>query len=122
MLGLPGDYTPPSRLVRAVGFLQTAEQPDDAAGAIITAWHIVNTFDIFRGTVAQRESDSERNYDITRWVTIRDLTGRRMSFCTYENMRIRRVDLARLEFSGERVKTIVLEQPETFEDVTEQTA
>jgi len=29
------------------------------------------------------------------------------------------VDLARLDFGGERIKTVVLDQSEVFEDVTE---
>jgi len=55
-------------------------------------------------------------------VTVRDLTNRRVYFRTYESMRIRMVDLTRLDFGGDRIKTIVLDQPEAFEDVTEQTA
>jgi hypothetical protein len=35
---------------------------------------------------------------------------------------IRMVELARLDFDGDRIKTIVLDQPEAFEDVTGQTA
>jgi len=119
MLGLPGDYTPPARFVRAVGFSQAAEQPDDAAGPINTAWHIVNTFDIFRGAVAERKPGGEASYDITQWVTVRDLTNRRVYFRTYENMPICMVDLARLDFGGDRIKTVVLDQSEVFEDVTE---
>ena len=120
MLGLPGDYTPPSRFVRAAAFSQAAEQPDDAAGAINTAWHIINTFDIFRGAVREQESDGETRYDITQWVTVRDLTNRRLYFRTYESMRVRMVDLARLDFGADGIKTIVLDRQETFEDVTEQ--
>jgi penicillin V acylase-like amidase (Ntn superfamily) len=52
-------------------------------------------------------------------VTVRDLTNRRVYFRTYESMRIRMVDLTRLDFGGDRIKTIVLDQPEAFEDVTE---
>ena len=120
MLGLPGDYTPPSRFVRAVAFSQAAEQPDDAAGAVYLAWHIINTFDIFRGAVVGRNSGKERSYDITQWATVRDLTNRRMYFRTYESMRVCMVELAGLDFGADQVKTIVLDRPEAFEDVTEQ--
>ena len=122
MLGLPGDYTPPSRFVRAVAFSQAAEQPDDAAGATNMAWHILNTFDIFRGAVVERKADGQTSYDITQWATVRDLTNRRVYFRTYGSMRIHMIELTRLRFDGDRVKTIVLDRPETFEDVTEQTA
>jgi hypothetical protein len=35
-------------------------------------------------------------------------------------MRVRMVDLARLDFGADGIKTIVLDRQETFEDVTEQ--
>jgi choloylglycine hydrolase len=122
MLGLPGDYTPPSRFVRAVAFSQAAEHPDHAVGAINTAWHIINTFDIFRGAVVGRNSHGQTSYDITQWATVRDLTNRRMYLRTYKSMRIRMIDLTRIDFGGAEIKTIVLDQSEAFEDVTEQTA
>jgi penicillin V acylase-like amidase (Ntn superfamily) len=53
-------------------------------------------------------------------MTVRDLTNRRLYFRTYESMRVRMVDLARLDFGADRIKTIVLDRQETFEDVTEQ--
>ena len=85
-------------------------------------WHIANTFDIFRGAVAERESDGETSYDITQGVTIHDVTNRRVYFRTHESICIRVVGLARLDFSGDGIKTIVLHQPEAFEDATEQMA
>ena len=84
LLGLPGDYTPPSRFVRAVGFTQAAAEPGG-------------------GTT----------YETTQWMTVRDLTNRKLY------LRIREVDLQRLDFGGDSVKKIPLNEPETFEDVTE---
>ncbi len=116
LLGLPGDYTPPSRFVRAVAFSQAAEQPSDAPAAVNTAWHIVNTFDIFRGVVAERGGTT---YESTQWATVRDLTNRKMYFRTYENLRVRQVDLTRLDFGGGKTEKIAVDQPETFESVPE---
>lgn len=119
LLGLPGDYTPPSRFVRAVGFTQAAERAADAAGAVNVAWHIANTFDIFRGIVAEAEPGGGTTDESTQWVTVRDLTNCKLSFRTYDNMRIREVDLRRLDFGGDGIRTIPLDEPEVFEDVTE---
>ncbi len=62
------------------------------------------------------------SYAVTQWATVRDLTNRRVYFRTYESMRIRMVDLTRLDFGGDKIRTIVLDRPEAFEDVTGQTA
>jgi len=42
---LPGDFTPPSCLVRAVAFSQSAIRSDMAAAAVLQAFHILNNFD-----------------------------------------------------------------------------
>ena len=46
MLGMPGDFTPPSRFVRAVAFSQSVLQPKTGDDAVLTAFHILNNFDI----------------------------------------------------------------------------
>ncbi len=46
LVGLPGDYTPPSRLVRAVAFSQAAVQLPTAAETVPQVAHIMNAFDI----------------------------------------------------------------------------
>ncbi|MGA8322835.1 MAG: linear amide C-N hydrolase, partial [Xanthobacteraceae bacterium] len=53
--GLPGDFTPPSRFVRAVAFSQSAVQSDTAAQAVLQAFHILNNFDIPYGAVRDVE-------------------------------------------------------------------
>lgn len=51
LLGLPGDYTPPSRFVRAVALSGAAWAPKDLADGVNTAFHILGSFDIPKGTV-----------------------------------------------------------------------
>lgn len=51
MLGLPGDFTPPSRLVRAVAFSANARTPDSVDGAVNAAMHLLSSFDITKGVV-----------------------------------------------------------------------
>ena len=48
MLGLPGDFTPPSRFVRAAMFSQAAVPNQTAEDAVLAAFHILNQFDIPR--------------------------------------------------------------------------
>ena len=42
MLGLPGDFTPPSRFVRAAMFSQAATPNKTAQNAVLSAFHILN--------------------------------------------------------------------------------
>jgi choloylglycine hydrolase len=51
MLGLPGDFTPPSRFVRAVAFSANARVPDTVAGGVNAAMHLLSSFDIAKGVV-----------------------------------------------------------------------
>ena len=51
MLGLPGDFTPPSRFVRAAAFAAAAWKPKTAAGGVNTVLHLLSSFDIVKGVV-----------------------------------------------------------------------
>jgi choloylglycine hydrolase len=46
MLGMPGDFTPPSRFVRAVAFSTSAFTPKTGDDAVLEAFHLLNSFDI----------------------------------------------------------------------------
>jgi len=49
MLGIPGDFTPPSRFVRAVAFSKSALPVETAKEGVLQAFHILNQFDIPKG-------------------------------------------------------------------------
>jgi len=72
MHGLPGDFSPPSRLVRAVAFTQAAPRSETAQETVLQAFHILNNFDIPVGAV--RDLD-EHGYtvDYTLWTSVSDL-------------------------------------------------
>lgn len=82
MLGLPGDYTSPSRFVRAATLRASLEQPADAAEAAQAVAHILNTVDVPMGAV-QSEEGSEVVTEYTQWVTLKDLTNDRMMITDY---------------------------------------
>ena len=46
MLGLPGDFTPPSRFVRAAMLQSSAPLLPDAQQTALQAFHLLNSFDI----------------------------------------------------------------------------
>jgi choloylglycine hydrolase len=58
--GLPGDFTPPSRFVRAAVFAATAVPAADTQAGIFKGFHILNNFDIPVG--AAREVSDGKTY------------------------------------------------------------
>ncbi len=81
-MGLPGDYTPPSRFVRAAFMRHWITPPKDADEAIQAIDHILNTVDIPLG-VAQSKDNGEIVSDYTQWVAIKDLTRNRLMISDY---------------------------------------
>jgi choloylglycine hydrolase len=102
MLGLPGDFTPPSRFVRAVAFSQSVFPSATGGDAVLEAFHILNQFDIPKGTARDREKDAHGNTlaDYTLWTAASDLKTRRYYFRTYDDSEIRVVDLTRMKLDA----------------------
>jgi choloylglycine hydrolase len=120
MLGMPGDYTPPSRFIRAVALTQSAYSPKNAQEGANLAWHILNAFDITKGVVRGRTSDGAIQSDYTMWTTVKDITNRIFYYRTYDNLSIKKVDLKTLDFLGDEIKNIPLDGKDEFEDVSQQ--
>ncbi len=84
-VGLPGDFTPPSRFVRAMFFLSTAipttkTGPDEA---IDRAFRVLNQFDIPEGSiVANSPTGKGQIQDSTAWTSLSDLKRKRYYFHT----------------------------------------
>jgi choloylglycine hydrolase len=118
MRGLPGDFTPPSRFVRAVAFSQSAFRSDTAAQAVLQAFHILNNFDIPLGAV--RELDNGRMHaEATTWTSASDLKNLRWYFKTYDDQSIRSVDLAKaLAAAQGEIKFIKMDARQPVTDVS----
>ncbi len=116
--GLPGDFTPPSRFVRAVAFSQSAIPSDTAAAAVLQAFHILNNFDIPFGAV--REVDNGRMHaEATTWTSASDLKNLRWYFRTYDDQSIRSVDLkTALAAAQGRIRFITMQSPQPVNDVS----
>jgi choloylglycine hydrolase len=91
--GLPGDFTSPSRFIRAVAFQEMHAPSATADDGIKTAFHILNQFDIPKGASVQKAGGVEYP-DITQVTAASDLTNLRFFFRTYENSQIRMITMA----------------------------
>ncbi len=120
MLGIPGDFTPPSRFVRAVAFSHSVLPSKTGDDAVLEAFHVLNNFDIPKGAARDSEKDEHGNIvaDYTLWTAASDLKAKRYYFRTYDNSRIRMVDLTKMNLNAKDVVTISMKGEEVIQSVT----
>ncbi|MCL5261474.1 MAG: choloylglycine hydrolase family protein [Gammaproteobacteria bacterium] len=119
MTGLPGDYTPPSRFVRAFFFTHNSLVPENAAAAIEQTRHILNNFDIPSGTI--REGTPEKYFiEYTQWSVIGDMKNKHYYWWTEYNQQVRMVDLTKLNFTGNKIIATPLDKVR-IDDIEERT-
>lgn len=120
MLGLPGDFTPPSRFVRAVAFTQSILKPKTGHDTILQSFHVLNQFDIPRGSARDGEKDASGNIqaDYTLWTSASDLKAKRYYFRTYDNSQIRSLELMNMNVDGKGIVKISIRGDEVIKNVT----
>jgi choloylglycine hydrolase len=101
-IGLPGDFTPPSRFVRAMFFLSTSmpasQGPDEA---VARAFRILNQFDIPEGSIiATAPTGHGLIKDSTAWTSLSDLKRKRYYFHTQADRTVRMIELDKLPKEG----------------------
>lgn len=84
LVGLPADYTPPSRFVRATYLKYFADKPNNSSEAIQLVDHLLNNVDIPIG-VARSTDGKQVVSDYTQWVTLKDLKNNRLKIANYAN-------------------------------------
>lgn len=96
MLGLPGDFTPPSRFVRAAFFRNSAPKRANGIDTVLECFHLLNNFDV---PIAIENPDEKSLPSATQWTSAIDLTSRRVYFKTAYNNTIRCIDLKSIDFA-----------------------
>jgi choloylglycine hydrolase len=117
LIGLPGDFSPPSRFVRAAVFSITAIPSLNAQEAVFQAFHILNQFDIPIGAVRAKENGIVHT-DQTLATAVRDPQALRYYFKTYEDQTIRMVDLKRFDPNGKRIRKTSVKSKQPVEDIS----
>ena len=119
--GLPGDFSPPSRFVRMVFFLQNADEQQTSGQAVATMFHFLNNFDIPPGSAMPPAGTAEKYADYTSWTTVSDLGKKQYHWKTYGNQNVRVVDLAQaLKVAGDKKVTIEM-GPQSIDSFTPST-
>jgi choloylglycine hydrolase len=99
MIGLPGDFTPPSRFVRAVAFSKTARPTQTGAETMYELFRILDNFNLPLGS-AEGEGDARATgmRSSTIWTTAYDTKNLILNYHTQHNRRVRQVDLSKIDF------------------------
>lgn len=103
MIGLPGDFTPPSRFVRAVAFSQTARKTDGGYDTVREAFRILDNFNI-PADAAEGAQDGVQSddllYSATQVTTASDSENLTYYYHTMYDRTVHKVDLKQIDFNG----------------------
>lgn len=115
MIGLPGDFTPPSRFVRATAFSKTARPTKTSGETIYELFRILDNFNVGIGSAegsGASHGDGGKLRSSTLWTTAWDTKSLVLYYHTQHNRRVRKVDLAAIDFSaiGDSIIHIRLDQ------------
>ena len=97
--GIPGDFTPPSRFVRAAFFQSTAPVLKTSEETVFQAFHLLNNFDLPIGAQTNEGVTPPDMPSATQFTSATDLSEKKIYIKTMYNSHIRCVDLNRINFS-----------------------
>lgn len=121
MIGLPGDFTPPSRFVRAVAFSASARPTADGPETVYEMFRILDNFNVPLGAAeAGGAAKMEGMRSSTLWTVCYDTKARKLYYHTMNNRRVREVQLDKIDFAGNSILHQPLDKAKSqdIEDVT----
>ncbi len=102
LIGLPGDFTPPSRFVRIVAFTQTARKTPHGPETVYEVLRILDNFNVPLGASEGSDAGNTKLAGMrssTIWTSVADTKNRVYYYHTQHNRRLRSVDLKKIDFS-----------------------
>jgi choloylglycine hydrolase len=102
MIGLPGDFTPPSRFVRAVAFSKTARSTATGGETIYELFRILDSFNVPLGAAegSALGGDLSGMRSSTIWTSAADTRNLVYYYHTQHNRRVRAVELNDIDFGS----------------------
>lgn len=98
-LGIPGDFTPPSRFVRAAFLTTYSLEQQTAYDTIQQAFHILNNFDVPLGIQFPVDNAPNNMPSATQWTVATDLQNMTIYYHTMYNRTIRSIDMKNINFA-----------------------
>ncbi len=103
LLGLPGDFTPPSRFVKLAFLLANVESAKESKQAVLQASQLINSMEIPRGVVHNSKGEIA---DYTQWATLFDLKNQSLFVRAYGNMQWEEYKVTKEMWEGKEVKKL----------------
>lgn len=100
LLGLPGDFTPPSRFVRVAYYQTSAPVLENASQAVNYAFTILEAMTIPIGVQFADKTKIPNIPSATQWTSVTDMTNNKLYYTTMYNPIIRKFDLNKIDFSS----------------------
>jgi choloylglycine hydrolase len=99
LIGLPGDFTPPSRFVRAAAFTASCRPLDTSIDAVLESFRILDNFNIPLGAQVPKDHLPADIVSATQITSSSDLKNKVYYYHTMWNRQIRQINLAKIDFS-----------------------
>ena len=115
LFGLPGDHSSPSRFVRAAAFANSALPSKNAEEAVFNAFHILNHFDIPKGSIRE-QINGNLFTDYTVWTSVADTKDPTYYYKTYLTQQVEKVNLKVALKGLKQPKIIKMESGFTVKD------
>ena len=100
LLGLPGDFTPPSRFVRVAFYQTTAPTLPTAFETVNQAFVILKAMTIPIGAQFEDKKQIPNIPSATQWTSVTDMTNNKLYYTTMYNSTIRKFDLNNIDFTS----------------------
>jgi choloylglycine hydrolase len=120
LIGLPGDFTPPSRFVRAAAFTASCRILESSMDAVFESFRILDNFNIPLGAQVPKEHMPSDIVSATQITSSSDLKNRVYYYHTMWNRQIRKIDLKSIDFAliKEQVIDDDVQKTNPIKDVT----
>ena len=112
MIGLPGDFTPPSRFVRATAFSQTARETTGGYDTVREAFRVLDNFNIPADAAEGAQDDVQSDdllYSATQITTASDSQNLVYYYHTMYDRTVHMVDMKQIDFGAMGEEMIVFE-------------
>ncbi len=124
LLGLPGDYTSPSRFVRAVILKQISFPTQGGMDTVNQFFRIMDSFNVPASQgEGHRSAEAKKNRlpSDTQWTIASDTKNLVTYYHTAWNRQVRKIDLKKIDFTkgGVRKRPLDKEHVQNVKDVTE---
>ncbi len=106
MVGMPGDFTPPLRFIRAAALTASVRPLSNATDAVFESFRILDSFNIPLGAVVPREQIPKDIESATQITSVSDLGNKRYYYHTMNNRQVRMLDLTKIDFESVKQQVI----------------